>query len=135
MNPPDAPIILFDGVCHLCSASVRFVIRRDPHARCRFLPIQSGRGREIYRAHGLDPEKPDTLLVLAGGKVLLRSDAAIAIGRELGFPWSIASVGRILPRSLRDALYDFIAQRRYRWFGKDASCLVPTPEVRSRFLE
>jgi predicted DCC family thiol-disulfide oxidoreductase YuxK len=135
VNLPDAPVILFDGVCHLCSATVRFVIRRDPRARCRFLPIQSDRGRELYRAHGLDPEKPDTLLVLANGKALKRSDAAIAIGRELGFPWSIATVGLILPRSLRDALYDFVASRRYRWFGRNESCLMPTPDIRSRFLE
>jgi predicted DCC family thiol-disulfide oxidoreductase YuxK len=135
MNPTDGPIILFDGVCHLCSATVRFVIRRDPRARCRFLPIQSDRGRELYRANGLDPEHPDTLLVLANGKALKRSDAAIAIGRELGFPWSLASLGLVLPRKLRDTLYDFIAVRRYRWFGKNESCLMPTPEIRSRFVE
>jgi len=135
MNPTDGLIILFDGVCHLCSATVRFVIRRDPRARCRFLPIQSDRGRELYRANGLDPEHPDTLLVLANGKALKRSDAAIAIGRELGFPWSLASLGLVLPRKLRDTLYDFIAVRRYRWFGKNESCLLPTPEIRSRFVE
>ncbi len=135
MHLPHDPVMLFDGVCHLCNSSVGFVIRRDPRAGVHFLPVQSPRGREIYRSHGHDPDQPDTILWMTGGQVLSRSDAIMAIGKHLGFPWSLAVVGRVLPRRTRDWLYDFIAKRRYRWFGRSSTCMVPTPGIRARFLE
>lgn len=135
MQLPHNPVMLFDGVCHFCSSTVGFVIRRDPHARVRFLSIQSALGREIYRREGHDPDQPDTILFVIDGKVLARSDAILEIAKQLGFPWSLAVAGRVLPRRSRDWLYDFIAKRRYRWFGRSDACMIPTPEIRARFLE
>jgi len=135
MHLPHDPVILFDGVCHLCNSTIGFVIRRDPLARVHFLPIQSPQGCEIYRSQGLNPDQPSTILWVSEGQVLTRSDAIMAIGRQLGFPWSLVVVGRVLPRRTRDWLYDFIATRRYRWFGRSNACLVPTPEIRARFLK
>jgi predicted DCC family thiol-disulfide oxidoreductase YuxK len=132
---PHERVILFDGVCRFCSATVAFVFRHDPTARFHFLPIQSPLGSRLYREHGLDPDHPDTILVVDHGRTLARSDAVIAIGRGLGFPWSIAVIGLALPRCWRDWAYDFIAARRYRWFGRNESCLLPTPDLRARFLE
>lgn len=134
MRLPHDHVILFDGVCNFCNSTVGFVVRRDPLARFHFLPIQSPLGREVYLSHGHDPEKPDTILLLTGDRALARADAIMEIARHLGFPWSLASAGRLLPRGVRDWLYDRIAHSRYRLFGRSDQCMVPTPELRARFL-
>lgn len=131
-------IILFDGVCNLCSGVVRFVIARDPHARFRFAALQSDAARRACAEVGATPPTavdPDTIIVIVNGRALERSDAALAIAARLPFPWPIFGVFRILPRALRDWLYRFVAKNRYRWFGKSDTCMVPTPELRARFLE
>ena len=131
-------IILFDGVCNLCSGVVRFVIARDPHARFRFAALQSDAARRICAEVGATPPAavdPDTIIVIADGRALERSDAALAIASRLPFPWPMFGVFRILPRVLRDWLYRFVAKNRYRWFGKSDTCMMPTPELRARFLE
>lgn len=132
---PPNPVILFDGTCRLCNGVVQFVVRRDPGGRFRFLPIQSARGSAAYRAAGLDPERPDTLAVWLDGSAYTRSDAVLVIAGGLGWPWSMAKAGSVLPRRLRDWLYDVVARNRYRIFGRYEACLLPTPEIRSRFLE
>lgn len=131
--PPDAgPILLFDGVCNLCNASVTWIIKRDRRARFRFAPLQSRFAREALAAH---PRPiPDSVILLDRGRVLTRSAAAIGVARRLGLPWSLAAVFWIVPRPLRDAAYSFIAARRYRWFGKQDACMVPTPALRTRFI-
>jgi predicted DCC family thiol-disulfide oxidoreductase YuxK len=131
-------IILFDGVCNLCSGVVRFVIARDPHARFRFAALQSDAARRVCAEVGATPPAavdPDTIIVIADGRALERSDAALAIASRLPFPWPMFGVFRILPRALRDWLYRFVAKNRYRWFGKSDTCMMPTPELRARFLE
>ena len=131
-------IILFDGVCNLCSGVVRFVIARDPHAHFRFAALQSDAARRICAEVGATPPAavdPDTIIVIADGRALERSDAALAIASRLPFPWPMFGVFRILPRALRDWLYRLVAKNRYRWFGKSETCMMPTPELRARFLE
>jgi len=131
-------IILFDGVCNLCSGVVRFVIARDPRAHFRFAALQSDAARRACAEVGATPPAavdPDTIIVIADGRALERSDAALAIASRLPFPWPMFGVFRILPRALRDWLYRLVARNRYRWFGKSDTCVMPTPELRARFLE
>jgi len=129
-------IVLFDGVCNLCSGSVRFIVERDRDAYFRFASIQSEAGAELMREHGLAPPEgdPTSIVVLDGGRTLQRSDAALAIAKHLKMPWKLLYAAVVVPRFLRDAVYDWIARNRYRVFGKKDVCMVPTPELRARFL-
>ena len=131
---PHPHVLLFDGTCNLCNATVAFVLPRDRARRFRFLPIQSALGQRIYRAAGLDPARAGTLMLVSDGRVLLRSDAALEVARHLGWPWRAAAGMRCLPRGIRDAAYDLVARNRHRWFGERDACLVPAPDVRDRFL-
>ena len=133
-----ATIILFDGACNLCSGAVRFVIARDPHARCRFASLQSSAARAACEKVGYDlpaSATPSTIVVIEGGRALERSDAVLAIARRMRFPWPVLGVFGVLPRGLRDVLYGFVARHRYRWFGRSDACMAPTSELRGRFLD
>ena len=127
-------LILFDGVCNLCSALVQFVIRHDRRAKFRFAAIQSEIGREIFQSHGLDPVDLQTFVFISDGKMLLRSDAAIEVVSHFGGAWSLLGIFRFLPRVLRDSIYSFIARNRYRWFGRNDVCMIPTAEIKERFI-
>jgi predicted DCC family thiol-disulfide oxidoreductase YuxK len=127
-------VILFDGVCNLCSSSVQFILRRDRRRTFKFASIQSDAGRQLYEQAGLDPSAPDSFVLVTPDKSLLRSDAALAIAHEFGGPWRLLGVFKIVPRLVRDWAYSLVARNRYRWFGKREECLVPTPELRERFL-
>lgn len=136
--PADKVLVLFDGECHLCNGAVQFLIARDAHDRFRFAPLQGESGRRACAAMGLElPEgvNPGTIVVIEGGVGMVRSDAVLAIAAQLPFPWSLLAVGRAVPRPVRDALYRWVARNRYRWFGRSATCLVPSPRIRDRFLE
>lgn len=128
-------LLLFDGVCHLCDGVVGFLLPRDPAGRLHFCSIQSALGSRLYREHGLDPERPDTLLLLTSRGAFRRSDAVLEIARLLGGAWRVLFFLRVVPRPLRDAAYDALARRRYRWFGRAPACLLPRPEWRDRFVE
>lgn len=128
------PAVLFDGVCNFCNGAVQFIIRHDPRAVFRFAAYQSEAGAALALRHGIDPSKLETFALVTGDKAFVRSDAAIAVGVHLGGLWRAAAVLKVVPRPLRDAVYHFIAANRYRWFGKNESCMVPSPEVRRRFL-
>jgi predicted DCC family thiol-disulfide oxidoreductase YuxK len=134
-DPTHDHLLLFDGVCHLCDASVRFIVRHDPAGRIKFAPIQSPLGSSLYKQHGLDPAAPNAMLFLTPRGAFQASDAALEIARTLGGVWQIALLFKPLPRALRDAAYYFIARNRYRWFGKDESCMMPSPELQARMLE
>ena len=134
-DPSRDHLLLFDGVCHLCDASVRFILRRDPMGKIKFAPIQSPLGRELYTQHGLDPAAPNAMLFLTPTGAFRASDAALEIARTLSGGWKLVLIFTPLPHALRDAVYDFIARNRYRWFGKNESCMMPTPELKERMLE
>jgi predicted DCC family thiol-disulfide oxidoreductase YuxK len=133
---PDAPhaVIVFDGVCVFCSGWARFLLARDKARRFRFATMQSAPGRRLLLAHGIDPDDPVSFLLVEGGRAFTDSSAALRILTRLGGWWRLAGAFRAVPRFLRDAVYRFAARRRYRWFGKRASCFVPTPETADRFL-
>jgi len=130
----DQPILLFDGVCNLCSAVVRFVIRRDPAGRFRFAALQSETGRRLLARFGLPVDALDTFVLVDGARCFTRSDAAIELARRLPGAWRWLRLAAILPRRLRDALYGVVVRNRYRWFGRQESCMLPTPELARRFL-
>jgi predicted DCC family thiol-disulfide oxidoreductase YuxK len=134
-DPSHDHLLLFDGVCHLCDASVRFILQRDPTGKIKFAPIQSPLGRELYTQHGLDPAAPNAMLFLTPTGAFRASDAALEIARTLGGAWQLALLFKPLPLALRDAAYYLIARNRYRWFGKNESCMMPTPELKERMLE
>ena len=125
-------IVLFDGVCNLCNATVNFIIDRDPKGVFRFAALQSGAGRRL--AGALDSES----IVLVDpdrGRTYVRSTAALRIAAGLRWPWPVLAAFLAIPRFLRDAVYDLIARRRYRWFGKLETCRLPEPGVKERFIE
>jgi predicted DCC family thiol-disulfide oxidoreductase YuxK len=127
-------IVLFDGVCSLCNGTVDLLLRLDRPGRLRLAPLQSRPGRELMRAHDLPPDQRDTLVVIAGGRAHVRSEAALAIAAALPAPWSALRWLRAVPRRWRDALYDAVARRRLRWFGQRDRCRLPTAADRARFL-
>ncbi len=134
MDLPADNIILFDGVCHLCNGFVQFIIRRDRRGIFKFAPLQSALGREISRAYGLDPDPLQSVMLVSKNGAFLRSDAALEVATQLGGLWRLVGVFKIVPKGLRDWVYCFIARNRYLWFGKREACMIPTPEVRQRFL-
>lgn len=130
----NSPILLFDGVCNLCNASVQWVIRRDPQGIFRFAPLQSETGQSLLRQSGLSSEHFDTVVLVDGDRIFTRSDAALEIARRIGGVWSLLAVFRRVPRPIRNAVYDWIARHRYRWFGKTEACMIPRPEWKKRFV-
>ncbi len=132
--PDERPVMIFDGVCVLCSATVAWIIRHDPKARIAFSNAQGPLGQAVYAGLGLSTEAFDTFLLVRNGRVLTRSAGFIAIMEILGWPWRTLTIIRLVPRPLRDWVYDRIAKNRYRWFGKTGTCMVPDATVTSRFL-
>ena len=130
----DHHIIIFDGVCNLCNGSVNFILARDPHEKFRFSPVQSAFSDELLSKHGLSGNGDDSFLLVKNGKAYLRSDAALEISKEMSGLWSLLGILRIVPRPLRDALYNLVARNRYKLFGKKELCMVPTPALMRRFI-
>jgi predicted DCC family thiol-disulfide oxidoreductase YuxK len=126
-------VVLIDGQCVLCSCSARFVIDRDPAATFRFVAVQESYGRALAERLGIDLAFPETNAVILGDSAYFKSDAVIEVLSRLP-GWSWVRLGRIVPRTLRDALYDLIARNRYRWFGQTTECLMPTPDIARHFL-
>jgi predicted DCC family thiol-disulfide oxidoreductase YuxK len=127
-------IVLFDGVCNLCNAAVNFVIDRDPRGRIAFASLQSPAGQKLLAEHGLSTTDFDTMVLVSGGQVYTRSSAGLRILGKLRMPWPLLMPLLVVPSPLRNTVYNFIARRRYRWFGRSEACRVPTPEMQSRFL-
>jgi predicted DCC family thiol-disulfide oxidoreductase YuxK len=134
------PILLYDGVCGLCNRLTQFVLKHDHRDRLRYASLQSDFAAVILKRHGKDPSDLDTVYVVqdygqANEKLLARSDAIISLAQELGGIWSLAGLGKVLPRFLRDWLYTLVARNRYRVFGKYDSCMMPEPKHRGKFLD
>jgi len=126
-------LIYYDGLCGLCDRFVQFVLRRDRAGRYRFAPLQGRTAQERVPAT-LDPRTSQTVLFEEGGRFRVRSDAALAILSGLGGAWRLMTLLRMIPRPVRDAVYDLVADNRNRWFGRRAACRVPEPHERDRFL-
>lgn len=132
---PGRPILLYDGVCNLCDAAVQFVLQRDREQRFVFAALQSDAAERTLEEAGAPDDLPDSMVVVDERGVHMRSDAALAVARRLEWPWRLLSVAYLVPRFVRDPLYSWIARNRYRWFGRQTVCRVPTPDVRARFLD
>lgn len=129
-------IVLYDGVCNLCDGVIRFILPRDRRGNLRFASLQGEFARQVLTRHGIAvSEIPESLILVENGRVFLYSDGALRIARNLDWPWKALAVFLAVPRPLRDGVYRWIARNRYRWFGKQESCLMPSPEWKSRFLE
>lgn len=127
-------IILFDGVCNLCNGAVTFIIKRDKHDRFRYAALQSEVGRTLTDKHGIDTSKTDSIILIEDDRCYTKSSAALRIARHLSGGYPLLYGFMILPKFIRDPLYDVIARNRYQWFGKRESCMVPTPELKAKFL-
>jgi predicted DCC family thiol-disulfide oxidoreductase YuxK len=127
-------IVLFDGVCNFCNASVNFLIDRDPEGKFVFGALQSEEGLAILREHDLPEGYFDSIVLIEPDRVLTASDAVLEISRSMSGLWPLLRVFRVVPRFIRDRVYNWIAANRYSWFGKQDACRLPTPEYRSHFL-
>jgi len=129
------PVVLFDGECNVCNASVQFLIPRDSDARLRFASLQSPAGQRLLGGHGLSNVGMKSVVLIEGGQVYLRSTAALRIARHLNGAWQLLAWLVAVPAPLRDWVYDRFAENRYRLFGRTESCLMLTPGTQARFLE
>lgn len=133
--PKDKKIILFDGVCNLCDTLVQFVIKHDAQDQFRFVALQSELGQNILQHIGINPKHMDTVVLYLPGKAYYtKSNAALQIAKSLGGFFHLGTVFRILPKPIRNGIYDYVASKRYQWYGKKEICLVPSPELASKFL-
>lgn len=130
----DHPVLLFDGICNLCNGSVIAIVNRDPQAKIRFASLQSELGQKLVTQHQLDQKDIDSVIMIYEGQAFVKSDAVFRVLQLLGGFYRLFLVFKILPRGLRDLIYDWIAANRYVWFGKRDVCMIPTPDLDDRFL-
>jgi predicted DCC family thiol-disulfide oxidoreductase YuxK len=128
-------LILFDGVCNLCNSSINYVIKHDKNDVFMFAPLQSEVGSQIIAKYNLDTSKTDSILLYSEEKGLkIKSSAALAIASKLGSPRNLLGVFYIVPTFIRNWVYDYVAKNRYKWYGKKEACMIPTPELKAKFL-
>jgi predicted DCC family thiol-disulfide oxidoreductase YuxK len=140
LDPASNAIVLYDGVCGLCNGAVQFLLKRDRHDLLRFASLQSDFAASLLKRHGIDHHDLDTIYVVlnqeeANESLLAKGDAFLFLAKAIGGVWSMARVGRIVPRPIRNLLYDFVARHRYQVFGKYDSCMPPDPKHKHKFVE
>jgi predicted DCC family thiol-disulfide oxidoreductase YuxK len=135
VNPQASNVILFDGVCNLCSGAVQFIIKRDTQGAFKFASLQSSFGQQMLKQFNIDKNLMHSIVLVRDNAIFQRSDAALEIAKQLKGIWSALYAFKILPRFLRDGIYNMIARNRYRLFGKKDECWRPTPKLKERFLE
>ncbi|RYG21134.1 MAG: DUF393 domain-containing protein [Chitinophagaceae bacterium] len=128
------PVVFFDGFCNLCNGAVQFIIGRDKKNIFHFSSLQSDYAQEILKKLTPNEGQSETMVVMEGGKIYERSTAALRVARRLDGFWPLLYGFIIIPRFIRDAIYQYVAKNRYKWFGKQESCWVPTPELKDKFL-
>jgi predicted DCC family thiol-disulfide oxidoreductase YuxK len=134
--PQNKKIVLFDGVCNLCNWAVTFIISHDKKDLFRFVALQSDLGQSISKHIGIDTQKMDSIILYEPGiAYYIKSEAALEIAKDLSGGIAIFSIFKILPTAFKDSLYDYIAKNRYKWYGKKDKCMMPTVELKSKFLE
>jgi predicted DCC family thiol-disulfide oxidoreductase YuxK len=131
----DKAIVLFDGVCNFCDNSVNRIIRHDNKDHFRFTSLQSETGKKLSQQYGIDTSKTDSIILIEKGKAYTRSGAILRITKHMNRLYPLMYGLLLVPPFIRNAIYDLIARNRYKWFGKKESCMIPTAEVRSKFLE
>ena len=136
MNAEAKKIVLFDGVCNLCNSTIQRIIKRDPKGVFQFAPLQGIAGKKLIEERKIDTSKIDSILLIVPGEAYyVKSTAALKIGQQLKGYRTISKLLYLIPSSLRNIVYDFIARNRYKWYGKKEQCMIPTPELKARFLE
>lgn len=128
-------LIIFDGLCNLCTFSVRFILAHEAAPILSFTPLQSAAGSGLLQTHGFDPTDAKTFVLIQNDQVYTRSEAALRVVKYLRWPWRGLVFLRFIPRGWRDVVYDYIARHRYRWFGQKEVCMLPTPALQARFIE
>lgn len=128
-------IVLFDGVCNLCNSSVQFVIKHDHKKLFSFASLQSEFGQQLLKEKGLPTENFNSFMLLENDQLFSKSTGALRMLKHLGSGWQILYAFIIVPKFIRDAVYNFVSQNRYRWFGKKEACWIPTPDLKKRFLD
>lgn len=131
----EAPVILFDGVCNFCNYWVNFAIKRDRRKKLKFTTLQGQAAKQLLSQYHINPTSLSSVIFIDKGKAYTQSSAAIRICKYLAGGWKLFYGFMIIPKFIRDFFYNIIARNRYRWFGKKESCMVPTPELRERFLD
>lgn len=135
MIPQDKKIILFDGVCNLCNGAVQFIIKRDKKDVFRFAALQEATGQKLIEENEIYVPDMESMVLIEADAYYTKSSAALRIAYEFGGLWKLLKLFEWLPVPLRDALYNLIARNRYKWFGKQDNCMIPTPELRAKFLD
>lgn len=129
-------IILFDGICNLCNSSIQFVIKHDAKNMYQFATLQSDAAIALLKERGIDSSKTDSIILIDPNTAYYtRSTAALEIGKSFGGGWRLLGIFKWVPGPIRDWVYDVVAKNRYKWFGKQNECMIPTPELRSKFLD
>lgn len=128
------PIVLVDGVCHFCQGLTKWIIKRDPEGKYHFASLQSDVAKELLAKGNLSTDSMDTFVLIEHGKYYTRSTAALRLAKGLKFPYPLLYVFIVVPKFIRNAVYNWVARNRYRWFGKDEACMLPTSEIKDRFL-
>ena len=133
--PQNKKIILFDGVCNLCNGAVQFIIQRDKKDVFRFVALQSELGIEICKYIGIDQQKIDSIILYKPAVAYYyKSTAVLEIATEIGGFYGLLGIFKVLPEKFRNYIYDYVAKNRYKWYGKKESCMIPTPELKAKFL-
>ena len=132
--PANKKLILFDGVCNLCNASVDFVIKRDKNKKFRYASLQSETGQKILAENKFNKSDYDSFILEHKGNVYIKSTAALQVALNLGFPINLMGIFLIIPSFIRNWVYDYIAKNRYKWYGKQEACMIPTQNLKSKFL-
>ena len=129
------PVILFDGVCNLCNGAVQYVIKHDTQKQFQFASLQSNYGQQVLTKYHLSTDNFSSFILLKNGKIYLKSTAALLVAKQLQGAISWLYLFRVVPTFISNGIYNFVAKNRYKWFGKQAACWLPTPELKSRFLD
>jgi predicted DCC family thiol-disulfide oxidoreductase YuxK len=127
-------VVIFDGTCNLCSHSVQFILRHEAKPEMMFASVQSAPGARLLREFHFNPDDARTFVLISGGEAYVKSNAALRVARQFRGVWRLLTAAWVIPRPIRDYLYDIVARNRYRWFGQLDACMVPTPELATRFL-
>ena len=127
-------IVLFDGVCNFCNSSVQFIIRHDKSKALKFASLQSNTGQELIAKYNI-PKDVDSVIFIENGNAFIKSEAALRIADNFGGVWKMMRILKVIPAFIRNLFYDIIARNRYKWFGKKETCMIPSPEIRNRFMD
>lgn len=135
LNELKNPVVLFDGVCNLCSTSVQFIIKHDPKKTFRYASLQSSFGQQVLKQFGLPADELNSFILLEDGKIFTKSTGALRVTKKLNGLWPVLYGFIIVPPFIRNAVYSWVAHNRYKWFGKKEACWLPTPELKKLFLD